>query len=418
MIKRILTFSLLVQLVAAGVAFPSSESFLTLDECVETALNLHPDLAAAVGKINSKRASVGLAASGTRPQVTAGANYTRSDNSVVNDDSGSYSTNVSVTQLLTDWGRSGLGIKGAQINMDAATADFLATRDTVIADVRYAYYGLNLSLRKYQVAMTRYENYRQRLEWARSYYQVGTKARIEMTKAKADLAGSRRDLVQAQSSIEQYRSELATAMGVPLQRIENVTDVLDYEDWGVSVDEALKQAAEKRPELAAQRRRVDYAKTNLQLQMRGKSPEISAKVGYNLYGSAPFDENGWSALLSLSVPIFDGGLTRSRIEGAQADLITSSAQYDSLYNSVVLEVRKAWESLREAKQSLEASMESERYAKETLDLALDRYKAGVGNSLEISDAVETYSAAQTNTILSLYDCKNARLNMEKAMGGL
>lgn len=418
MIKRMVTLSLIIQIIFAVTAFAAEAQVLTLDECIATALSTHPDLVAAASRINSKNAAVGQAASGTRIQVSAGSSYTRSDNSVVKDSSGSYNTNVQASQSIFDWGRNGLQIDAAKIEMDATTSDFLATRDTIITNVRTAYYGLNLSLRRYEVANTRYANFNQRLSWAKTYYQVGTKAKIEVSKAESDLANSRLVLVKAESAIEQSRSELAAAMGIPMQSIAAVEDLLDYEEWGVPVEDAVERALSGRPELAAQKKRIDYAKTNLELQMKGLSPSISASAGYNLYGSAPFDENGWSAGLSLSVPLFDGGLTKSKIEGAQADMATASAQYDSLANSVTLEVRRAWESLREANQSLQASMESERYAKETLELAQGRYKAGVGNSLEISDSVEAYATSQTNTILALYDCKYAQLNLEKAMGGL
>lgn len=418
MIKRMVTLSLIIQIIFAVTAFAAETQVLTLDECIATALSTHPDLVAAASRINSKNAAVGQAASGSRIQVSAGSSYTRSDNSVVKDSSGSYNTNVQASQSIFDWGRNGLQIDAAKIEMDATTSDFLAARDTIITNVRTAYYGLNLSLRRHEVAKTRYANFNQRLSWAKTYYQVGTKAKIEVSKAESDLANSRLVLVKAESAIEQSRSELAAAMGIPMQSIAAVEDLLDYEAWGVPVEDAVERALNGRPELAAQKRRIDYAKTNLELQMKGLSPSISASAGYNLYGSAPFDENGWSAGLSLSVPLFDGGLTKSKIEGAQADMATASAQYDSLANSVTLEVRKAWESLREANQSLQASMESERYAKETLELAQGRYKAGVGNSLEISDSVEAYATSQTNTILALYDCKYAQLNLEKAMGGL
>lgn len=416
MIKRLLTLSLIVQIVLAGTAF--SAEILTLEECIQTALLNHPDLTAAAGRIDSRQAAVGQAASGTRPQVSAGANYTRSDNTVASNSSGSYNTNIQATQTLFDWGRNDLGISGAKTEVDAATADYLAARDAVVSNVRTAYYGLNNAVREHGIAQTRYDNYERRLDWAKSYYQVGTKAKIEVTKAEADLANSKLTLVKAESSVEQFRSQLASAMGLPLLGVAEVQDVLRLDDWSISLDDSVQAALVNRPELMAQKKRVDYAKINLELQMKGKSPSISASAGYNLYGTAPFDESGWTTGVSLNVPIFDGGLTRSKIEGARADLGTASAQYDSLVNSVILEVRKAWESLREARQSLDASMESERYAMETLELAQGRYKAGVGSSLEISDAVESYSSAQTNTATSLYNYQNAKLQLQKAMGGL
>ena len=116
--------------------------------------------------------------------------------------------------------------------------------------------------------------------------------------------------------------------------------------------------------------------------------------------------------------VSDGGLTKSRVEQARAQLRQAEAELVGLENSVTLEVRTAWEDLRQAKESLTAAQEAERAAKATLDLALGRYKAGVGDNLEISDAVDSYALASSNTVLALYDCKSARLNLEKAMGGL
>lgn len=391
---------------------------LTLEYCIKTALENNPDLAASSSRIDSRKASVGQAASDGRLKANAGANYTRNDSSTAADDTGAYSTSLTIEQSVYDWGRTSLKVTGAKLNTDAAKGDYLAARDTLIAEVRAAYYGLNSSVRQNEVARTRYDNYKKRLTWAKSYYEVGTKAKIEVTKAESDLASSKLALVRTESSAEQYKAQLASAMGQPLMVINDVTDVLSYEEWTVSIESAVERAISNRPDLAAQQDRVKYARTALELEKKGMAPSISASAGYNLSGSTPFDENGWNAKLSLSVPLIDGGLTKSKIEGAAADLITANAQMESLSNSVMLEVRKAWQALREAKEALNASIEAERQAKETYILAEGRYKAGVGDNLEISDAVDSYASAQANTVLSLYECKKAQLDLEKAMGGL
>jgi outer membrane protein TolC len=302
--------------------------------------------------------------------------------------------------------------------MDAAEAEYIDTRDKIIAGVKSAYYNLNRAIRQHEVAKARFDNYQKRLSWAKSYYEVGTKPKIEVTKAEADLANSKLTLVKASSASEQYKAQLASSMGIPMMDIKNVADVLSYEEWSVPIDQAVERAVSNRPDLAAQRKRLEYAETVLALEKKGMSPEVSASAGYNVYGNAPFDDNGWNARLSLNFPLYDGGLTRSRVQGAEADLVTAKAQLESASNNIMLEVRKAWYALAEATEALSASLEAERRAKETYDLAEGRYEAGVGSSLEISDAVESYASAQTNTILSLYECKAKRLDLEKAMGGL
>ncbi len=406
---------LLIRILLAGTAEADT---LTLKACTETALKNHPDMIAAEAKIFSKKAAIGQSTADSRPQINGGASYTRNDATDSSDDTGRYSASVSVEQSVYDWGKRDLRIEGAKINMSASEAEYADTRDKVIAEVRSAYYNLNRSMRQHQVAQSRYDNYQKRLSWARSYYEVGTKPKIEVTKAEADLANSRLTLVRAESAAEQYRAQLASAMGLPMMEIKDVSDALSYEDWGMPIEQAVERALLNRPDLAAQRKKVEYAKTLLALEKKGLSPEISASAGYSVYGDAPFDDNGWNAKLSLNFPIYDGGLTRSRVEGAEADLVASEAQLKSASNNIMLEVRKAWHSLAESKEALKASLEAERQARETYQLAEGRYEAGVGSSLEISDAVDSYAAAQTNTILALYECKAKRLDLEKAMGGL
>lgn len=413
--KIILTLVFLLYVVTVGA---SAEEMLTIDHCVKTALQKNPDIWVAAEKINSKKAKIGQAASDGNPQLSAGMSYARSGGSGGNSDYGKYSTNIALEQSVYDWGRRNLAVSGAKIETAAAELDYQTKRDEIIANVKESYYGLNKSIQENEIARTRYDNYEKRLEWANAYYSAGTKAKIEVTKARSDLASSKLTLVKTMSSISQYKASLAEAMGMPMLSINNIADELGYTDWSIALTEALARAKQNRPEILAQEKRVESARMTLHLQKKGLSPSLTASVGYDVYGSAPADNGEWTGKLSASIPLSDGGLTAGKIQGAAADLAEAEAEMESLSNSVVLEIRKAFEALTEAKEALAASRSAESQAKETLDLALGRYSAGVGNSLEVSDAVDSYAEAQTNTVQSMYDCKTARLDLEKAMGGL
>lgn len=406
-------FAAALALLCAGA---SSAQTLTIDDCLAAAMKNNPDITAAREYLNAERTTINQAAAPGRPQISAGSSYRRGGTG--DDHEGFYDTNIGVTQSISDWGKRKTNIKRARLSTDAAEADYEETVDLVIQQVYNAYYSLNRAVRDVEIAQTRYDNYEKRLEWARSYYEVGTKAKIEVTNAESDLASSKLTLVRAQSNAELCRAELANAMGVPLMEITEVEDILAYEEWGIALDEAVAGAMQNRPELVARRLRVESAAENVTLQMKGLSPSLSASAGYGFGDRSYFDTDDWYAQLSLTIPLSDGGLTKSRVEQARAQLRQAEAELAGLENSVTLEVRTAWETLRQAKESLVSAQEAERAAKATLDLALGRYKAGVGDNLEISDAVDSYAVASANTVLALYDCKSARLDLEKAMGGL
>lgn len=392
---------------------------LTLDECISTAMARNPNLAAYNERIAAARAGIGQAAAGGNLQMSAGSSYSRFGTGLTDrNTSGTYSTNIRAEQSISDWGRRRARVAGARFSAEAAESDLQAQRDSLIQEVCSAYYGLNRAVRENEVALTRHENYENRLKWARSFYEVGTKPKIEVTKAEADLASSKLAVVRSESSIAQLRAQLANAMGEPGREIEEVKDELDFKEWNVPLEEAIRRAQENRPELEAKRKRIESAKTDLTVQMKGLSPSVSASAGYGFGGDSPFERGEWSAGLSLSVPVIDGGLTKSNIKQSEANLRAAEAEFAALSNNITLEVRQAWEALRESKEALVSSTEAERSAKATLDLAQGRYEAGVGDSLEISNAVDSYASASANRVLALYNCKAAQIDLEKAMGGL
>ncbi len=390
---------------------------LTLSQCIDRALKSHPDLTAAEGTVESRRAAVSQAAVGSR--LTAGARTGYSQSERVRGDGesrGNWSNDLSLSQKIYDWGKTATDVKGARLSAQSAEKRAWRTRETVVADVRSAYYALNKAQRDAAVQRERLGNYEKRLEWAKTYYSVGTKAKIEVTKAETDLANARLALIRAQSLTEQSKARLASAMGDPALEIESVQDELEFVPWDIPLAEALKRAAAQRADLAEEDLRVKRAENDVKSARLTAAPSLNATAGYHFGGSGYDDGAQWTAGVALSWPLGDGGETKARVAQAQADLKVAAARREKLAQTVVLDVRTAWQSLRESAESVTAARAAEREARENLNLALGRYRAGVGTSLEVSDAVDSCASAQNAVAASLYNHKEARLSLEKAMG--
>ncbi len=406
-----------VIMVIASAAMSSATEF-TLSDCVETALKNHPDLAASSARIESATATIGQAKAGTHTQMDLSGSYTRGGSITGEAGSyGNYNTGFSLSQLLTDSGKSNLRIKKAQQNTAAAKDDLAEKRNDIICNVSDAYYSVNLASRECHVAQRRYDNYKKRLKWAEAYYKAGKKPKIEVTRAEADFASAKLTLITAKTAAQVAKAELASSMGDAKMTVPTLKDELDYEDWTITEDEAIQLALTNRPELLSKTKRIDAAKTEIGIQQKGMSPEISLGGGYSLSGSSFFEDRDWNARIMVSLPILDGGATNSRVAQAKADLKASEAERQSLENNVVLEVRTAWQNMVKAKESIVSAMEAERKEKANYELAEKRYQAGVGNSLEISDAVDSYALAETTTIRALYNAKNSQIALFKAIGG-
>ena len=391
---------------------------LTLEECVARAVATHPDLVSALADVESDTAKISQEASGSRTQFGISGSYRRSGSSTSGYDSstGSWSTGINASQLLYDFGKIKTAIKSARLTKDATQQTAQRTLETVVSDVKTAYYSLNKATRDVEVVKEQYDNYSKRLDWAKSYYSVGTKAKIEVTKAETDLANSKLDLIKAYSAVRLAQAQLASAMGDSAAVELEVADLLDFEKWEISLEDALSAAAENRPDLKAQDLQTEKAKEDIKSAKLNSAPSISASAGYGSNGASAFDSDEWSASISLEFQFGDGGYTKARIRQAEADLKSQEAKREKLAQDIILEVRTAWLELREAEEAIVASRETERQAKENLDLALGRYRAGVGDSLEVSDAVNEYAEARSSVISCLYDHKAAKTDLLEAMG--
>lgn len=407
-------------LLPAGIPAAAAEldvaDTLSVERCVEIALANHPSLTQARYSVESQAASVGVAAAGSRPQVSLSPGYSFSRNEGVGQ-AGSYNTDISLRQELYDSGRRGLQVSGAKTELAARIMDERDTVDSVVTAVQNAYYSLNRATREFTIARDRVANYERRAEWAKEFYRVGTKPKIEVTKAETDLAGARLDLVSAQGALDKAIAALAYAMGIPVQSPEHVIDELAFARYDAEPGEVLNAAMANRADIKAQDLRVEGARASLELAQKGLAPTVTGTAGYGFAGETdPLDDRSWRVGVGIDIPLFDGGSVREGIRKSAAELEIASARRESLRQDVVLEVRNAMAALAEAEEAVQAAYEVEKQARETLDLALGRYKAGVGEALEISDAVETYARASQSVVTALYNHKASILDLKRTMG--
>ena len=393
---------------------------ITMDRCIELALEAHPRLREARSSVRSQGSRVEGTAAQARPQVRVSSSYSRSYNEG-GGEGGSMNTDITLSQTIFDWNRTNLSIQAARQELEARKSDESASEQDVIRDVIKAYFSLNCGSRALEISKERLQNYEKRLGWAARFYETGAKAKIEVTKARTDLANARLDLAAAEGALRKAESNLAYATGVPDMPAGNVKDMLEagFLDLDVSADEAIEMAIRDRDEYRAQNIRIDAAETSLALAKKGMSPTVTGNAGYTFSGeNNPIDRKDWRLSVGVSIPVTDGGETRARVRQAEADLEGARASGESLRQNIISQVRTACASLDEARESVIAAREAEAQALETLRLAEGRYAAGVGGSLEISDAVDGYARARVNVANALYNENAAEIDLLRAVGGM
>ena len=186
-----------------------------------------------------------------------------------------------------------------------------------------------------------------------------------------------------------------------------------------NIDDILKIAMEDRADYRKIQHTLKQRELEIKVAARSNSPTITGSVGSDLSkrdGSSPTRD--YNAAVNVNIPIEDGGLTAAKIESARAQLEQDKAEEESLRQNIAHDLRSAAFSLSNAIERAKSSEKSVQYAEENLELAQGRYEVGVGDALEVSDAVSTLATSRYTLYQALYDAQTARADLDSAMGHL
>ena len=133
------------------------------------------------------------------------------------------------------------------------------------------------------------------------------------------------------------------------------------------------------------------------------------------YKNSKWTKN-WATGLTLRVPVFDGFLTRSRINQAQTQLETVQYELLHLQRRVKLEVETSLRRVEEAVARVKAERQVVSEAEKAIQMAYSRYSTGAGTQLEILDAQLLLVTSQTNLALARRDRAIGLLELDRSLG--
>ena len=424
---------LLLCLTADVSSSTATEKTLTVQEAVATALIQHPTLRIGTTAIEAAQAQVRQQIAGYLPRGAYTYAFNRRQQPLSSAVSGiqvgngvqpravaqiyNYNTtNFTMSQLLFDFGRTLDNIRAASASVEASTADLETTRQTVIFNVKQAYYGLLSSQHLLRVAEETLRQNQQHLENAEARFEVGVAPRFDVTQAQVQVSTAELDLVTARNNVELGQATLLTAMGVNEPFDFLLVDAPDYRLVTIDEQGIVQQAYLTRSELHSLRAQQQAATRQISSLQKQMLPAISGNAQYNWTGREYPLQQGWIIGVLLTVPLFDDILTVAQVGEAQANLRNLEAQEDNLKQQIALEVRSSLLEVRRAEQSIRVSEQTVIHARENLNLAEGRYSAGVGSIIEVTDAQVSFSSARANAIQAVYSHKTALAQLEKALG--
>jgi outer membrane protein len=424
-------FTVILILVTGLAAQSAAGTVLTLHDCIDNALGHHPSIRAARESLAAGQGRVVQAASPYQPQVTASTGYNESHalgGAFGETITKSYTTTLSLNQVLYDFGKTGNALDSARYVTRSAEYDIDRVVQDVVLGVKQAYYALLQAKKLVGVAQKTLEQTEDHLKQAEAFFRAGSKPRFDVTRAEVDVNNARLGMINAENTVRLKTIELYNAMGLDPVRDVAIDDVLSQPAAPPALDQAQTEALKNRPEMLKAEADIESARSHVKTEQSGYLPTLSAGGAYNWahgttsmgsFNGIPLKgdiQDSWNAGVTLSMPLFEGGLTGGRVSEARANQHSFEAQRDALRQSILLEVNQAFADLESAAARIAVVDSSLKSARESLELAEGRYKAGVGPSIEVTDAQVAAARAETDQVQALYDYQLAAARLAKAMG--
>ena len=402
---------------------PAAPVRWSLGDVITKALANHPLIGQADAGTNAAVARRGQAASARLPQLgaTAGVNWSEAPSATTGNQTSATTTSVrgTVSQLLTDFGRTGATIARADDLASSSAQSARWARVEVIYAAELAYFNV---LRAVNLQGVRRETLRQRealQKQAQAFFDAGLKARIDVVRAEANLYQARADAASIEHELRTARLILLNSMGIDGPADFELDGAPGMVEAAGTVEDWQREADEKHPDLLALRLQMAAARNGRLAAHRGYYPSLTAagSLGWTGSDELPADR-AWVLGAQVSVPIFNGFLTREQTAEAEALVASSEFEFNNRRRQVRLLIEQAEQAIRSAAEQLVASEKAREAFAENLRLATGRYEAGAADIIEMIDAQVQMTTAETTVVQARFDQATALATLYRALGRL
>ena len=434
-----------VSLVAAWAQPKAQLSPLTLQQAVNIALQKNPLRKAAIADTKTASAGVREARSFLMPHLSFSETATRGNDPVYVFGSklrqqrfmaadftlnklntplpfGNFTTRFGGTWNLFDSFATWHGLNRAKQMNEAVEHQLDRTDQEIVFRVVSSYYDVLLAAKELEVAEQSSKTAHSIMERSQARFDSGLTVESDLLTAKVRVAARQQELIRDRNTLEEARAELNTAMGMPLDSLFQLTDVLAERTLPIpTVQDVERQALTNRPDLkriafeeAAQRQSVSMAKSSF-------GPRVNAFAGWETDHPtfvAGGGGNDWLGGIEVQFDIFQGGGKRAELSRQRALEEKVAAMKQAASDAVRLEVRRAFYQTDANRQQIEVARAAIAQAQESLHINQNRYDSGLTTITDLLGAEEVTRRSQTDYWEAVYHFHTSYANLELASGSL
>ena len=313
---------------------------------------------------------------------------------------------TTVTQLLTDFGRTTNLVASANLAAKAENQNAIATKEHVLLAVDQSFYNTLQAQAVLTVAQQTVKDRQTVSDQVGALYRSKLKSELDFSFANVNLAQAKLLLLDAQNNLNAAQASLSGVLGFQsLQNFQLAEDTSSVAAPPDNIDELIATAFTMRPEILALEFQSQSAQRFQKAERDLLFPDIEAlgAVGDTPVRN-PIISNWYGAVgVNVEIPVFNGFLYTARAREASLRYQATQEKLRDLRDRISRDVRTSWLNAKTAYDRLAVTQQLLDQAKLGLDLAQARYKLGLGSIVELSQAQLQETQAEISNVQAGYD---------------
>jgi outer membrane protein TolC len=308
--------------------------------------------------------------------------------------------------------------RSATADQKAATLSSQDARDIVAMVVSGLYLQAKAAASRIDAGRAQVTAAQAAYDQAVDFQKNGTVPAIEVLRAQVELQTQQQRLISYQNDQDKLKLRLARAIGLPDGQTFDLTDSMTYSPVpSLTADDAIARALTSRKDYQSAEQSVKAAELARKSAEAGRLPTAAFNGNYGDIGPAPDNSHGtFAAMVSVSVPVFEGNRIKNEVTQADAELERRKANLADLRGKIAYEIRAAYLDLASAGEQTRVAQQTIDLAQQQLTQSRDRFAAGVTDNLEVVQAQEAVATANENYISSLYTYNAAKVTLGRSIG--
>ncbi|HOX46898.1 MAG TPA: TolC family protein [Myxococcota bacterium] len=260
-------------------------------------------------------------------------------------------------------------------------------QDYLLDSLELAYLGALLAQKYQAIAAHAVEVRGEHLKVATAKFEVGDQPKLSVLAAEIDLKKAEQDVLTAANALAQTKEAIALLIGRADANFEIEKPALVERPTG-TVEDIIQKALGNRRDLAIANLSLELnEKTKLDAWLRF-APSLFLTGMFRATDTKGFtgEYYSWNVGLTLSLPLYDGGLRYAYLDEAESKIRESQIAIEQIRASIASEIRQSWLKMERAEANLAKAREALTLAQEQVELAKVSFDAGAITSLEVTDA--------------------------------